>query len=288
MASVWPGVCSGYRMSMRNAQHGKPSKSGRAPVESARSPRIPGRPSAFLRGVVARDYAGFTDATSPKGGFVLPATVSVAVIVKIQDSELRPPVFVNGPHDCYAMVAGACAPSYLELWLAPLGAYRILGLPLDRLPGQPLDLVDVLGSDGRRLGEQVRDLPTWRERFARVDSFLLERMDEGPSPSPEVCHALSVLAENHGHQPIGELAAESGWSHKHLITQFKRQVGMTPKTAARLMRFETASRLLEVENRGWARIAAEAGYADQSHLVREFRQFSGLTPSAFAEETGLR
>jgi len=241
----------------------------------------------FLRDVVARDYAGFTDATSPNGGFVLPATASVPVIVKIQDSALRPPVFVNGPHDRFTAVAGSCAPSYLELWLAPLGAYSVLGLPLDKLPDQPVDLVDVLGSDGRRLGEQVRDLPTWQERFGLVDSFLLERMDQGPRPSPEVSHALTVLVESRGQQRISQLAAETGWSHKHLIERFKHQVGMTPKVAARLIRFETVRRCLDGGSLGWARIAAEAGFADQSHLVREFRQFTGLTPTAFAEGSKL-
>ncbi len=241
----------------------------------------------LLRDVVARDYAGFTDATSPHGGFVLPATASVPVIVKIQDSALRPPVFVNGPHDRFTTVAGSCAPSYLEMWLAPLGAYRILGLPLDMLPDQPVDLVDVLGTDGRRLGEQIRGLPTWKERFNLLDGFLLERMDQGPRPSPEVSHAVTVLVESRGQRPIGQLAAETGWSHKHLITRFKRQVGMTPKMAARLIRFETVRRRLAGDNLGWARIAAEAGYADQSHLVREFRQFTGLTPTAFAEESKL-
>lgn len=237
----------------------------------------------LLGGVVARDYAGFTDATSPKGAFVLPATASVPVIVKIEDSALRPPVFVNGPHDRFATVAGSCAPSYLEMWLAPLGAYRILGLPLDKLPGQPVDLVDVLGSDGRRLGEQVRELPTWKERFGLVDSFLLGRMDQGPRPSPEVSHALTMLVESDGRRPISQLAADTGWSHKHLITRFKRQVGLAPKMAARLIRFESVRRHLSGGSPGWARIAAEAGYADQSHLVREFRQFTGLTPTAFAE-----
>jgi AraC-like DNA-binding protein len=259
-------------------------RSLRRPVESARSPVIPGRPSALLRDVVARDYAGFTEVTSPRGGFVLPATVSVPVIVKIEDSPLRPPVFVNGPHDRFMTVTGTCAPSYLELWLAPLSAYRVLGLPIDTLPGEPVDLVEVLGTDGRRLGERVRDRPTWPERFALVDSFLLERLDLGRPPSPEVGHAMSLLVQSRGRLPIGELAAETGWSHKHLITQFKRQVGMTPKMAARLIRFEMVRRRLAGGSQGWARIAAEAGYSDQSHLVREFRQFSGLTPTTFVEE----
>lgn len=255
---------------------------GQVPIESSRTPLVPGRPSALLHGVVARSYAGFTFATTPTGGFVLPATAAVPLIIKIADSPLRPPAFLNGPHDSFTTVAGSCAPSYLELWLAPLGAYRILGMPLDALPGQPLDVVDVLGPDGRRFGEQVRGLPTWRERFALVDNFLLERMDRGRPPSPEVSHALALLIEGGGQEPISHIAAATGWSHKHLITRFKRQIGVTPKSAARLIRFDAARRRMSEGNLGWARIAAETGYADQSHLVREFRQFTGLTPTAFA------
>ena len=115
---------------------------------------------------------------------------------------------------------------------------------LPRLANTPVARIDVLGSDGRRLGELARDLPTWKERFSLVDSFLLARMDQGPRPSPEVSHALTMLVESDGRRPIGQLAADTGWSHKHLITRFKRQVGLAPKMAARLIRFENVRRHL--------------------------------------------
>lgn len=251
------------------------------PLEASRSPRVPGVPSAALRGIVVGEYAGFTEATSPSGGFVLPATTTVPVIVKIEDSPLRPPVFVNGPHDSFMTVAGECAPTYLEFRLAPLGAYRVFGgLPLDELPDEPLDLVDVLGSEGRLLGERVRAVTSWRQRFALVDRFLLENVDRGPRPAPEISRVWAMLAESSGQEPIRNLAVESGWSHKHLITKFKQQVGVAPKTAARLIRFDVVRRHVAEGNFGWSRIAVEAGYADQSHLVREVRQFTGGTPSA--------
>jgi len=109
--------------------------------------------------VVARDYAGFTDATEPSGGFVLPATTSVLVIVKVHDSALRPPQFVNGLHGSFSVVDGTCAPAYLEAWLSPLGAYALLGTPLDELGGTFVDLGELAGRDGRRLGNAVRELP---------------------------------------------------------------------------------------------------------------------------------
>jgi transcriptional regulator GlxA family with amidase domain len=85
---------------------------------------------------------------------------------------------------------------------------------------------------------------------------------------------------------IGRLAREVGWSHRHLIARFKQQVGLGPKTAARLVRFdEVLRRLDERRPLDWGLVAVEAGYADQAHLIRDFRQFTGTTPTEFLPRT---
>ena len=121
----------------------------------------------------------------------------------------------------------------------------------------------MLGPAGRRLGDQLRETPSWRRRFALVDEFLLDRLERGPRPSPEV-----------------------GWSHKHLIARFSQQVGLRPKTAARLVRLNRVWRRLD-ERRplDWGQVAADAGYADQAHLIRDFHQFTGTTPTQFQART---
>ena len=136
--------------------------------------------------------------------------------------------------------------------LSPLGAYRLLGLPMAELSGQLVDLVEVLGPPGRRLGEQLRETPSWQRRFALLDRFLLGRLEGGPQPSPEVGWAWERLVASGGAVPIGRLASEVGWSHKRL---------------------------------DWGRVAREAGYADQAHLIRDFHQFTGTTPTAFVART---
>ena len=253
--------------------------------ERARWPRLAARPHPRLRSLLPRGYAGFTEATTPRH-LVLPATTAVPLVVKLVDSPFRPPAFVMGAHDAFTVLEGACAPSYLEVLLAPLGAYRLLGLPMEELSGQLVDLVEVLGADARRLAERLREAPSWPQRFALMDQFLLGRLDSGPRPSPEVGWAWDRLVAEGGAVPIGRLTEEVGWSHRHLLARFKAQVGLRPKTAARLIRFDgVLGRLDGREPLDWGLVAREAGYADQAHLVREFHQFTGTTPTEFMART---
>jgi len=253
--------------------------------ERARWPRLAASPHPRLRGLLPRGYAGFTEATTPRH-LVLPATSSVPMVVKLADSPRRPPAFVMGARGSYTVVDGDCAPSYLELWLDPLAAYRLLGLPMDELSGQLVDLVEVLGPDARRLSEQLRETPTWRQRFALLDRFLLRQLKEDQRPSPEIGRAWERLVTSGGTVPIAQLAEEVGWSHKRLIARFRHQLGLRPKTAARLVRFEgVLGRLDERRGLDWGQVAREAGYADQAHLIRDFHQFTGATPTEFAART---
>ena len=90
------------------------------------------------------------------------------------------------------------------------------------------------------------------------------------------------LVASGGGPSIRALAADVGWSHKHLIARFKQQIGVTPKRAARLVRFDRLLRRLGGPRRpDWPQLAAEHGYVDQAHLIREFREFVGASPAAF-------
>ncbi len=238
-------------------------------------------PHPVLRGVLAEGYQGWVRPHDRAGRFVLPASLTVDVLVKVEDSALRPPEFVHGVRDAHSAIEGGCAPRYLRMVLSPLGAYQLFGVPLDRLTGRLVDLRDVLGADARLLGERVRDLPTWAQRFDVLDRFLMTRLDPAPAVSPEVRYALRRLTESAGAARIGAICREIGWSHKHLITRFRQQVGVTPKRAARVSRFEQLLRRLAREPRpDWDRLAAVAGYADQAHMIRDFGHFVGASPTA--------
>lgn len=225
-------------------------------------------------------YVGYTEATTPRR-IVVPASTAARLILKLHDSPHRPPQFVMGARSTFFAPEGACAPSYLELRLAPLEAYTVLGLPIDQLGDQIVDLSDVLDAPNRWLGDQLREAPTWRRRYTLLDRFLLQRVDRGPRPSPEVRQAWWRLAATGGSVPIGQIAREVGWSHKHLITRFRQQIGLAPKTAAQVVRFDRMWRAMDTHPApDWGRLAADAGYADQAHLIRDFRRYTGTTPAA--------
>jgi AraC-like DNA-binding protein len=167
-------------------------------------------------------------------------------------------------------------------------AYR-LGLPTGAINGQVMDLTDVLGTGIRRLADQLRYTPDQRQQFALLDAYLLRRAQDGPQPAPEVAWAWRRMTATGGKLLVGRLAKEVGWSHRHLISRFKQQVGLPPKTAARLVRFDTVWRRLATHPPvRWDQIADECGYADQAHLIRDFHQFTGVSPAAFLANVRAR
>jgi AraC-like DNA-binding protein len=233
---------------------------------------------ARLRAWVFGDYGGFDTASLPHGPVAVPATFVTPLVVDVSGSPSRPPAFVNGPSGTYTCVEGPCEPAIL-VRLAPLGAYKLLGPAVSEIGGSIVGLEDIVGADARRLSEQVQSAQAWEECGRLLDDFLLDRATCGPQPSPEVTQAWHLLVRSGGRSTIRGLARQVGWSHKHLITRFKQQVGVAPQMAARLVRLMIVWRHLDGE-RSWARIAAECGYADQAHLTREFRRFTGTTPGA--------
>ena len=252
-------------------------------LERVRRPGMRSAPHPQLQPLLTRDYASFTDACTPNHGLVLPARASIVIVLTLQGPPWTLPAALAGGHDAFwSLAEGACPPAYMEIWLAPLGAYQLLGMPMDTLSGRLLDLTDVLGQDTQRLLDQIREAPAWRQRCDLLDEFLIRRARSGPDPAPEVAWAWRRLKATGGRLPISRLAREVGWSHKHLIARFKQQVGLPPKTTARLARLDAVwRRLADRQPARWDAIAADSGYADQAHLIRDFHKFVGGSPTAF-------
>jgi AraC-like DNA-binding protein len=173
----------------------------------------------------------------------------------------------------------------LQVRLSPLVAHAVLG-GVPHAAETVVALDDLWGRDAARTQERMRAAPTWAERFALAEDALARRLDEGAAVDPEVAAAWGRMVAHRGRARVDELAAEVGWSRKRLWSRFRSQVGMTPKRAAQLVRFDHAAHRLAAGHDA-ARVAAEGGYADQSHLHRDVVAFTGATPAAVARAPWL-
>src|SRR5690349_342928 len=195
---------------------------------------------------------------------------------------------LGGLHSVPALITHAGAQSGIQVALRPLGARALLGLPAGELAEIDLPAEAVLGGVCAELRDRVRAAAGWPERFAVLDEILLRRAAHA-DVAPEVSWAWRQLLREGGALRVSELAAGTGWSGRHLTSRFRAEIGLTPKAAARVIRFDRARRLLVRKLTAGgdyllADLAADCGYFDQAHLAREFRALAGCPPSQWLAE----
>ncbi|GGQ37999.1 MULTISPECIES: helix-turn-helix domain-containing protein [Streptomyces] len=233
--------------------------------------------------------AGFRDRTA--GGLDMRVLPQPAVIVVIGLGTA--PITVEGAsgHRPLSGLVAAMSPGparirgkgveCVEVALSPRAAYALLGVSPLELDGSITAFEDLWGRHARLLHEQLADTASWQERLALTDGFLRRRAAKAPPMAAEVAATWDAIVAGRGRVRIGDLAASCGWSRKRLWARFSSQVGLTPKRAAMLVRFDHAARaLLAGEPAG--DVAAACGYADQPHLHRDVQALAGCTPGALA------
>jgi AraC-like DNA-binding protein len=169
----------------------------------------------------------------------------------------------------------------LQVRLSPVVAHAVFGGGAPESSATVLALDDLWGDDAGRITERLHDSGSWSERFEIAEAALARRFAAGRPVDREVAFAWRRIVSSRGQVRVEQLAIELGWSRKRLWSRFRSQLGLTPKQAAQLVRFDHAAHLLAAGH-GAARVAAETGYVDQSHLHRDVVAFAGVTPTEVA------
>jgi AraC-like DNA-binding protein len=248
-----------------------------------------GTPHRSLRGVVLR-YEGYHERGGTPVTFrELPCTF-VPIIIDLdagwsvahkQHAEpLRLGSFVAGITDGPVLVGHGGSARCLQVDLTPLGARRLIGMPMSELANQSVPIDDVFGRYGRELVQRVGDAPDWPSRFALIDDAIRARLADAAPVDSAVAWSLRRIQTSAGAATIGDLAGELGWSHRRLIARYRDTVGLPPKLVARIVRFEALTAHLRTNPATeWATAAATCGFFDQPHLAREVRELAGITPT---------
>jgi AraC-like DNA-binding protein len=255
------------------------------------------RPAEPLRPYVAW-YAGYRQRGVPPArhrGLPSPFLTFIVtldeplVILAHPDPKQQPGHFLTllgGLHSAPALIAHEGAWSGIQVALRPLGTRALLGLPAGELAEVDVPAEAVLSDLGAELRARILAAAGWSERFAVLDEILLRRMNVA-DVAPEVGWAWRQLLTSGGAILVSDLAEQTGWSGRYLARRFREEIGLTPKAAARVIRFHRARHLLAHQAGGpyrLADLAATCGYFDQAHLAREFNALAGCPPSQWLAE----
>ncbi|WP_214415994.1 helix-turn-helix domain-containing protein [Sphaerisporangium fuscum] len=286
-------------------------------------------PAPGLRPLIAH-YHGYHERGAPPGRHRGLPSPYLTLIVTLEEpltvtahpdpgqSPGRYDALVGGLHTAPALITHEGRQAGVQLALSPLGARALLGVPAGELRNLDVDAGDLLGPAARELHGRLNSASGWAERFAVLDESLLRHADLERAVPAEVVRAWRLLTSSGGGLTVSELARDVGWSSRHLRARFTAEIGLTPKAAARVIRFDRARRRLQSltasagsggvrhspprvtsgappatsrqEHAGrpavpaLADLAAECGYYDQAHLAREFRDLAGCAPSRWLAE----
>lgn len=202
----------------------------------------------------------------------------------------QPPVTCSeswwvGLQSRYTVVEFPPNTNVLSMSFKPGGAYPFLHLPLSELQDQVIPLAALWGSFAAEVRDRLYDVPAATERIALLERLLLARLCEVPSGWGAMQFAVGRIARRHGVISIRALSGEMNMSHKHLIAQFKRMIGISPKLLARIYRFQhLLTHIDPTQPVNWAEVAHQLSYHDQSHFSKDLKAFTGLSPGNYLRQ----
>jgi AraC-like DNA-binding protein len=191
---------------------------------------------------------------------------------------------VIGPMTAVGRTEGDDRPEMVGVYFRPARVGPFLRAAISDLTDKTAGIDDLWGTSASRLAAGLGELDE-AGRIDRLESTLLARLRIGRQRTRGIDLeglAASVLRQR-GRLTVEVMARAAGISRQHLSREFRERIGITPKLYARLARFQSG--LVYAGCQGtvdWADVALDLGYADQSHMIAEFRRFSGLTPRALA------
>jgi AraC-like DNA-binding protein len=171
----------------------------------------------------------------------------------------------------------------------PGGGFPFADCPVGELHNDQVPLTAFWPSESVELRERIAEAQTNSERFQLLERFLIERLRASRWSNPAVRYAIGQFQHPSGAVSVRAVTAQIGMSAQRFIELFRNEVGLPPKVFARLARFQHAvDRIKTGAPIDWADLAVASGYFDQPHFIHDFREFSGVSPSAYLRQRSSR
>jgi AraC-like DNA-binding protein len=192
--------------------------------------------------------------------------------------ELQSSIVIIGPQYSRVNIMVSKKIKAIRVDFRPGALYRLLGIPMHELFDQGIPAHELLGNEINHLNEQLLNASDVDVARDAVEQYLLRKRNASKIALP-IDRAITELMRTNGNTAIEKIASLACLSLRQFERKCRERVGMSPKAYARIVRFSKAYRLREARPElSWTTIANEAGYFDQMHMIRDFKEFAGTTP----------
>jgi AraC-like DNA-binding protein len=198
------------------------------------------------------------------------------------------PALVVGSRSVYEIVARTDMAELIGVLFEPGGFAAFAEDTVDQFSNRSIGLEDLCGPQVRALRDRLREATNPRTRLGLLETFLCERMagrleDPASALDEAVRYALGRFQQAPSMATVRDVARSTGWSERRFSQVFREQVGHSPKAWCRIQRFQYAVKRLHAGAEvGWAQLALDCGFYDQSHFANEFRAFSGVDATTYS------
>ena len=195
---------------------------------------------------------------------------------------VQPRSFVFGQITKYIEIAPTGVSGIVSARFLPDGVLPFITRPIVELENKAVSLSELFGKSGSDLEERVIAASENHERIKIIESFLLSRLSDPATIDNITKHCVNVIMESRGQVGVVELAGKLKINRRNMERKFSSVIGMSPKQLSRVVRLQATLKMLEQKQfSNLTSLAYENGYYDQAHFIKDFKEFTGMSPKLF-------
>jgi len=193
-------------------------------------------------------------------------------------------VWISGMHKNYISISAHQKSEMFVIQFKPFGTYPFFHFPAESLNEKICSSEKIFGEELLKLRDDILKPSAPQDKFLVAENWLTKRYNSAKVPSEELLAIIKKLQQEPASH-LNKIIDHYPHTQKHLIDQFKKYVGLTPKYYQRVVRFnDILQQIKQKESILWSQVAYQCGYSDQSHFIKEFKHFSGFNPKEFIKQ----
>ena len=194
----------------------------------------------------------------------------------------QPRSFLFGQITKYIEIASTGISGIISARFLPDGICPFINMPVSTLENKAVSLTEIFNEEGRKLEEEVINAKDAQERIKLIETFLLSKLTGQPAIDAITKSCVEVIFQSQGQIGLAALADKMNIHRRNMERKFTSMIGISPKQLARVARLQAALKMIQQKKcNSLTEIAYENGYFDQAHFIKDFKEFTGMSPKSF-------